>query len=92
MTLYRVLIEGSGFEFSAEDGTRVRGFVVTRLAKADLETDAAALAQARVADEWSKGKYASFKVHPTLRVSEVERLGLLGRIRVKDTGYVFHPG
>jgi hypothetical protein len=92
MGLYRVEIEGSGFEFSTEDGTRVRGFYVTRLAKGALEREAITTAKTNVADEWTTGRYSSLKIQPTLKISRVERLGLLGRLLARNTGYVFHPG
>ena len=92
MPSYRVLIEGSGFEFAGDDGAVIRGFVVVRLASATSESEATSTAINRVSEEWARGKYAFHKVCPLLVASEVERLSLLGRFGARETGYVFHPG
>jgi hypothetical protein len=92
MATYSVLVEGSGFEFQSAEGTAVRGFFVTRLAKARAAEDAALVAKALVEEDWTHGKLAHLGIRPKLEASEVARLGLISSLRVKDTGYVFHPG
>ena len=93
MALYRVLIEGSGFEMPYEDtsGPSVHGFVVVRLSRASTEAQAIADAQSRVIADWATGKFKDLGIRPQLRIAEVERVSLLGRLRASETGYIFHP-
>jgi hypothetical protein len=89
MTLYRVLIQGSGFDIEGEEGSRMRGFAVVRLVEAQTEAEAIASATARVAEDWSVGDFRKFGIWPILHAAEIEQLGYIERLRAAETGYVF---